>query len=116
MQLGYVLYNSGSKTLPTESDIVMSDIDFGELLREKRKELNITQEELAERAGIGLQTIGRIERGAVQPKLGQVRRIFSVLGLNLDAIDEKGDERLTAWECLNRIELYVGELRKILGK
>lgn len=92
----------------------MSDIDFGTILREGRKKLGWTQGETATRAGIALMTYGRIERGAVQPKLEQIRKIFSVLGLNLDAIEDQIEERLTAQDCLDKAEFYLRELRKML--
>jgi len=116
MQLSYVLVGAGGPAAAGSDDVVMSDIDFGTILREGRKKLGLTQGDVSARAGIALMTYGRIERGDVQPKLEQVRRIFSVLGLNLDAIEEQVEERLTASECLNKIEFYVGELRKVLGR
>ena len=40
----------------------------GEALRERREEMGISQQELAERVGVSLQTIGRWERGVVAPQ------------------------------------------------
>lgn len=115
MELRYLLLGQNDSA-GKGSGIVVSDIDFGELLRSKRKELNMRQDELAERAGVKLTTYGRIERGEVQPKLEQIRRLFSVLGLSLDAIEKQIEQRLTASECLNKIEFYVSELRKVMGR
>lgn len=92
------------------------DLNFGEIIRSKRKELGLSQEEAAGKAGISVMTYGRIERGTVDPKLEQVRRIFSVLGLRLGTIDEQVKEELSANDCLSRIEFYIGQLRKVLGR
>ena len=115
MHLCYVL-SGADNAGENGSGILVSDIDFGELLRSKRKELGLNQEEVAAKSGVGLPTYGRIERGEVPPKLEQIRRIFSVLGLSLDAIEKQIEERLTASECLNKIEFYVSELRKVMGR
>ncbi|HSE45261.1 MAG TPA: helix-turn-helix transcriptional regulator [Gemmatimonadales bacterium] len=40
----------------------------GEALRERREQMEISQEELAERVGVSSQTIGRWERGVVAPQ------------------------------------------------
>lgn len=94
----------------------MSNINFGHMMRGKRKEHGLTQAQLAERTRLGLQTISRIERGAVQPKLEQIRRIFEVLGISLDAIQQKAEqERISARECYNRAMFYLEELRKVSG-
>jgi transcriptional regulator with XRE-family HTH domain len=46
----------------------MPEIDIPRLIREKRKELGLTQEQLAKKAGLSFVTYGRIERGEVQKR------------------------------------------------
>jgi len=48
-------------------------------LRERRKELDLTQSELAERADVSQPLIARIEGGDVDPRLSTLRRIVGAL-------------------------------------
>jgi tetratricopeptide (TPR) repeat protein/transcriptional regulator with XRE-family HTH domain len=56
---------------------------FGQVVREHRLRLGITQEELAELAGIGVRTIRDIEAGRVaRPRPGTVRLLAKAFGLS----------------------------------
>ncbi len=56
---------------------------YGELLRERRKELGITQKELAERVNRERTYINRIEKGETDLQLSSFIRIASALGVML---------------------------------
>ena len=56
---------------------------YGELLRERRKELGMTQKELAERIGRERTYINRIERGETDLQLSSFIRIADALGVAL---------------------------------
>ena len=56
---------------------------YGELLRERRKELKITQKELAERIGRERTYINRIEKGETDIQLSSFIRIADALGLRV---------------------------------
>lgn len=55
-----------------------------EVIKSRRKTLAITQQDLAEMAGIGLATIKDIERGKGNPSLGTVSKIMEVLGMVIE--------------------------------
>jgi transcriptional regulator with XRE-family HTH domain len=56
--------------------------DFGELLRVSRLRAALTQEELAERAGISVRAVGKLESGATcRPRPTTVRMLADALGL-----------------------------------
>lgn len=57
---------------------------FGNIIKERRKELSITQRELAALAGIGINTLTKIERGEANPSLKVVLSILNTLGLEMD--------------------------------
>ena len=56
---------------------------FGEMLRERRKKLGMTQKELAERVGRERTYINRIEKGETDLQLSSFIRIADALGLTI---------------------------------
>jgi len=62
----------------------MGDIkkQFGEHLRQLRKQQNLSQEELAHRAGLHFTYIGQIERGLRNPSLVNIHKIAKALKVN----------------------------------
>ena len=61
----------------------MQTKEIGETIRDRRKELGITQPHLAELAGISVNTLYKIERGQNNPTLAVLNKILDVLGLEL---------------------------------
>ena len=59
---------------------------LGIQLRSRRKALKITQRELADLAGISINTVVAVERGQGDPKISTYTAICNVLGLKLNAI------------------------------
>jgi predicted ATPase/transcriptional regulator with XRE-family HTH domain len=55
--------------------------DFGELLRQHRLAAGLTQEMLAERAGLSVHGIQKLERGATHPYRDTARRLIAALQL-----------------------------------
>ena len=67
----------------------MFEIDYkamGQRIRAKRKELNLTQEKLAEVVDVSSSYIGEIERGTSICSLAVLANIATVLKLNLDSL------------------------------
>lgn len=56
---------------------------FGELLRERRKELNMTQEDLAERINAKRTYVSRVERGEADIQMSNFFRLTTALGIRL---------------------------------
>lgn len=56
---------------------------IGKEIRERRKELGITQPELAELAGVNVNTVVRLERGVTNPTLEVLVRIGEALGMEV---------------------------------
>lgn len=56
---------------------------YGEILRDRRKSLKITQKELAERVGKERTYINRIEKGETDMQLSSFFQIADALGLRL---------------------------------
>lgn len=53
---------------------------IGELLREQRLKAGLTQKQLAEQVGTGVETISRLERGNSNVSLSSISRIFAGMG------------------------------------
>lgn len=58
--------------------------DMGVRIKQRRVELNLTQEELADRAGMSISFIGHIERGEKTASLDSMVELCKALGLSLD--------------------------------
>ncbi|MEG2063528.1 MAG: helix-turn-helix transcriptional regulator [Alistipes sp.] len=56
---------------------------YGEILRDRRKALKLSQATLAEKVGTQQSYIARIEKGEVDIQLSSLLKIAGVLGLNL---------------------------------
>lgn len=58
-------------------------VSIGEQIRLRRKELMITQPDLADIAGISINTLYKIERGQANPTIEVLGKILDVLGLEI---------------------------------
>lgn len=56
---------------------------LGETIKERRKELGITQPHLAELAQISINTLYKLEKGQSNPSLEVVNKLAEVLGMEL---------------------------------
>ena len=66
-------------------------MDIGKRVRDAREARELTQEELARRAGVPLNRVGRIETGAVtDPHYSTLSRIADGLGLSVSELLEEG--------------------------
>jgi y4mF family transcriptional regulator len=52
-------------------------------VKERRKEVNLTQEEFAERAGVALTVVRKIEQGKTNMNLDKVNRVLGMFGHEL---------------------------------
>lgn len=66
-------------------------VDIGKSIRQRRKQLKITQPYLAELAEISVNTIYKIERNEANPTLTVINKIAEVLGLELKLEVKKTD-------------------------
>jgi len=56
---------------------------IGKSIKERRKTLRVTQPQLAEIAGISVNTLYKIERGQANPTLNTLTKIANTLGMEL---------------------------------
>lgn len=55
-------------------------------IKERRKQLKLTQPELAERAGVGLRFVRELEQGKQTVQLDKVNQILALFGSELGVI------------------------------
>ena len=58
-------------------------MELSDVLKSRRKTLEISQMDLAEMAGVGLATVKDIERKKGNPSMSTVLRILEVLGMEI---------------------------------
>jgi transcriptional regulator with XRE-family HTH domain len=63
----------------------------GEIIREGRLLAGLSQQDLAERAGVPRQSIVRWERGAVEPGFDTVRRLLRSCGFDVSLVRYEPD-------------------------
>ncbi|HCY75811.1 MAG TPA: transcriptional regulator [Ignavibacteriales bacterium] len=61
----------------------MTKIEIGQIIKERRVYLGITQKDLADIVGISLRSLVDIENGNGNPTIDQLNKILNALGLTL---------------------------------
>ncbi|MCP4520446.1 MAG: helix-turn-helix transcriptional regulator [Cytophagales bacterium] len=62
-------------------------------VKQRRKQLNLTQEEFAERAGVALTVIRKIEQGKDNLSLSKVNQVLLMFGHKLEPVSIKKNEK-----------------------
>ena len=70
--------------MPPQKFNIMDRMDIREILKKRRTILNISQVDLAEKAEVSLATVKDIERGKGNPSLQTIRKLLSVLGMEIE--------------------------------
>jgi transcriptional regulator with XRE-family HTH domain len=64
---------------------------IGDRLRDLRKRKLLTQEQLADRSGVGIATIVRVERNQVEPRGSTIRKLADALNVEPEELVKVGD-------------------------
>ena len=62
---------------------------LADFLKERRKEVNLTQEEFAERVGVALTVIRKIEQGKGNLNMDKVNLVLKMFGHELGPVNSK---------------------------
>ena len=62
---------------------------LSDFVKERRKEANLTQEAFAERSGVALTVIRKIEQGKTNMNLDKVNLVLSMFGHELAPVNSK---------------------------
>lgn len=88
-------------------------IDMENVIRDRRKELGLSQEELAKKCGVSRQTVNVIENNKYDPTLSLAFSLARELVITVDELfyrrkmetQHKGKEPFKAFLCLRRVAL-----------
>ena len=62
---------------------------LSEFVKKRRKEVHLTQEEFAERAGVALTVVRKIEQGKTNLNLEKVNLVLAMFGHELTPVERK---------------------------
>ena len=62
---------------------------LAEFVKERRREVNLTQEEFAERTGVALTVIRKIEQGKTNLNMDKVNLVLNMFGHELAPVNSK---------------------------
>ena len=88
----------------------MDQIKIGKFIKEKRKEVNLTQSDLAERLGVTDRAISKWENGICMPDSGIIYELCKILNITIndlfsgEIVDMKDNEK--------RLEINLLEMVK----
>lgn len=68
-----------------ETTVVYSPQQLGGMIRARRRELGLTQTEVADVANTNLRFVSELERGKPTARLENVMRVLAALGIELEA-------------------------------
>lgn len=78
-QINFIyLYPKGYKMTP--------ELTVSALIKSKRKQLKITQPELADKAGVGLRFIREMEQGKTSLRMDKVNQVLLLFGMELGPV------------------------------
>ena len=64
----------------------MESLNLNQFVKEKRKSSRLTQEELSNKAGVGLRFVRELERGKPTLKLDKVNQVLKLFGYELGPV------------------------------
>ncbi|MXN91354.1 type II toxin-antitoxin system Y4mF family antitoxin [Flavobacterium sp. Sd200] len=59
---------------------------LSDFIKEKRRQLKLTQPELAERAGVGLRFVRELEQGKESVRLDKVNQVLALFGSEIGVV------------------------------
>jgi y4mF family transcriptional regulator len=66
---------------------MMQESTLSKLIKEKRKQLGLTQEELSFKSGVGLRFVRELETGKPTLRMDKVNQVLKLFGFELGAVE-----------------------------
>lgn len=64
--------------------LLYQTMELKDIMKQRRKTLALTQQDLAEMAQVGLATIKDIERGKGNPSLSTIKKLLDIIGYEIE--------------------------------
>jgi y4mF family transcriptional regulator len=68
-------------------------MELARIVKEKRKSVNLTQPELAEKAGVGLRFVRELEQGKESLRIDKVNQVLQLFGYEVGAVPAKKEDK-----------------------
>lgn len=86
----------------------MDNEKIGKIIRTKRKEKNITQEQLGEMVGVSYKAVSKWENGRCMPDVSILKKLCEILGVSVDnLLDGKGEKKISDNKKIKKIVILV---------
>ena len=86
----------------------MDNEKIGKIIRTKRKEKNITQEQLGEMVGVSYKAVSKWENGRCMPDVSILKKLCEILGVSVDnLLDVKGEKKISDNKKIKKIVILV---------
>ena len=86
----------------------MNQIAIGNFIGKKRKELNLTQAQLAEKLGVSNKTVSKWENGKCMPDYGIIQQLCAELGISVSELmdgEEQPQDSIRAYDDSQILDL-----------
>lgn len=89
----------------------------GDRIRERRKELNMTMEELGERLGVRRWTVNKYEKDQIDMNVSTIKALHNILGISyLELLDDDETDDVRVIRAYNRASRDTKKaVRAVLG-
>ena len=88
----FICFSKNSLLFLQKSQYIGIMKSIGTQIKERRKSLRVTQRQLADLSGVGINTLTKIERNEANPSLSVLNKILDTLGLVLTTRTKDLDE------------------------
>ena len=68
-------------------------MELKDFIKEKRREVNLTQPDLADKAGVGLRFVREMEQGKLTLRMDKVNQVLQLFGYQLGPVEMKNEKR-----------------------
>ncbi len=67
-------------------------MELKDFIKEKRREVNLTQPDLADKAGVGLRFVREMEQGKLTLRMDKVNQVLQLFGYQLGPVEMKNEK------------------------
>ena len=88
-------------------------LEFGRLVRERRNAMNLTQEKLANEAGLNRVSLAKLEKGKQRILFHDAIKLSSILGISIDPLKEHLSSKIIDQKYREQPKAVQKQLKKL---